>query len=92
MIIKSTAKFRYYVCNDLINQDDDGEDQVSIYRTWFDSDEKLDPREAVKLAEEEGDWKIDIGQGDWGKVDSYYIEIQDRETKEYSTLAEEFRF
>ena len=38
---------RYYIFQDLIDFDDDGDEQVSIYRTWIESEKQLTPRQVV---------------------------------------------
>ena len=74
---------RYYVSQDLINLNDDGDEQVSIYQTSVDSETKLLPHEVIALAGEEVDWKIIFGEGDLDKVNMYFIEGKDLQTNNY---------
>jgi len=74
---------RYYVSQDLIDLDDDGDEQVSIYKSSVDSDTKLSPHEVIALVEEEADWEIIFGEGDWDKIDMYFIEGKDLQTNNY---------
>ena len=74
---------RYYVSQDLIDLDDDGDEQVSGYQSSVDSETKLSPHEVIALAEEEADWKIILGEGDWDKIDMYFIEGKDLQTNNY---------
>lgn len=68
---------RYYIFQDLVDFNDDGDEQVSTYRTWIESKNQLTPRQVIDRAIEEANWKIDFGQGDWGKVDTYVVEGRD---------------
>ena len=73
----------YYIFQYLIDFDDDGDEQVSVYQTWIKSEKQLTPRQVIDRAEEEADWKIDFGQGDWEKVDTYVIEGKDLQSNSY---------
>lgn len=68
------CNYRYYVYADLIDLDDFGKKQVSTYSTCTDSATRLTPTEALELAIEEYDWRIDYGQGEWDRVDTCIIE------------------
>ena len=68
---------RYDIFQDLVDFDDDGDEQVSIYRTWIESEKQLTPRQVIDRAVEEANWKIDFGQGELEKVDTYVIEGRD---------------
>tara|TARA_X000000950_G_scaffold179192_1_gene217400 strand:+ start:2278 stop:2532 length:255 start_codon:yes stop_codon:yes gene_type:complete len=74
---------RYYIFKDLINFDDDDDEQVSVYRTWIESEKQLTPQQVIDLAEEKADWKIDFGQGDFEKVDTYVIKGKDLQSNSY---------
>ena len=74
---------RYYIFKDLIDFDDDGDEQVSVYRTWIESERQLTPRQVIDRAEEEADWNINFGQGDLEKVDTYVIEGKDLQSNSY---------
>ena len=74
---------RYCIFKDLIDFDDDGDEQVSVYRTWIESEKQLTPQQVIDLAEEKADWKIYFGQGDFEKVDAYVIEGKDLQSNSY---------
>ena len=74
---------RYYIFTDLIDFDDDGVEQVSVYRTLIESERQLTPRQVIDLAEVKADWKIDFGQGDFEKVDTYVIEGKDLQSNSF---------
>ena len=74
---------RYYIFKDLINFDDDDDEQVSVYRTWIESEKQLTPRQVIDRAVEEANWKIDFGQGDFEKVDTYVIKGKDLQSNSY---------
>ena len=68
------TNFRFYVCTDAVCLDDNGEEQVSVYRTIIDSDVPLQIDQIIEKAEHEGDWRIAFGEGDWNLIDKYTIE------------------
>jgi len=70
--------YRYYVCADIVDLDDDGEEQASIYSTFIYSDDLMQLDQIIEQAEEEGDWKIAFGEGDWDLLDTYTIEVTDK--------------
>ena len=74
---------RYHIFKDLIDFDDDSDEQVSVYRTWIESEKQFTPQQVIDLAEEKADWKIDFGQGDFEKVDTYVIEGKDLQSNSY---------
>ena len=56
------------------NEDDNGDEQVSIRQTWIDADTSYTYDQIIEEAEEDDDWKILFGEGSEDKVDDYVIE------------------
>ena len=71
------TNYRYYVFKDVVDLDDDGEEQVSAYRTMLDSTSRMQIDQIIEMAEQAGDWKIAFGEGDWNLIDKYAIEEKD---------------
>lgn len=71
------SHYRYYVFLGYIDLDDDGEEQASIYRTSIDSDTPLNVDQIIEIADEEDDWKIAFGEGNWDLIGAYTIEKKD---------------
>ena len=71
----NTTLHNYYLCADVIDTDDDGDDQVSLYKCSFTSEKYLTPTEAVKYAETHGEWNVHLfGEGDESNVDTAVVE------------------
>jgi hypothetical protein len=85
-----TPCFRYYIFCDLIDQDDNGDDQVSIYSNWFDSDYRLTPDQVIDLAYEDGDWRINFAAGDEDSVDTCVIEEWQPQTDQLEVIANKY--
>ena len=66
--------YRFYIITDVVDLDDNGKEQVSVYSTWIDSDTPMQIDQIIEKAENEGDWKIAFGEGDWDLIDKYTIE------------------
>jgi hypothetical protein len=80
-------KFKYYVFNDCMDFDDFGDQQVSIYSTWIESEFKLTPDQVIDIAEEKADWRIAFGEGDEDLCDTYKIEEKDLTTGSLLVIA-----
>ena len=70
-----TTLHNYHLYADVIDQDDDGDDQVSIYRCSFAFEKYLTPTDALKYAETHGDWEVHLfGEGEESKVGTALLE------------------
>jgi hypothetical protein len=68
------TNYRYYVFKDAVDLNDDGEEQASIYRTMIDTASPMQVDQIIEKAEQNADWKIAFGEGDWNLIDKYTIE------------------
>jgi hypothetical protein len=67
--------FAYFVSTDSdAFPTDDGDYQVSLLTQKVFSSKQLTDDEAVELAEEEGDWEIQFGEGDYATLNEYQVE------------------
>jgi hypothetical protein len=82
--------FKYYVFTDKIDNDDNGDEQVSVYSQIVRSDEKLTPDQIIDFAESNADWKIQFGEGDESLVDTYVIEEFDTISGETTVIADKY--
>ena len=80
--------FKYYVFTDKIDNDDNGDEQASVYSKIVRSDEKLTPDQIIDFAESNADWKIQFGEGDESLVDTYVIEELDTISGETTVIAD----
>ena len=66
---------KYYFCADVIDQDDNGGDQVSLYKCTFETEKYLTPTEAVKHAETFEGWEVHLfGHGEKSRVGTALVE------------------
>ena len=82
--------FKYYVFSDQIDNDDNGDEQVSVYRTQFRSDKKLTPDQVIEIAALDTDWKVEYGVGEESRVDTYVIEELDTISGETTVIADKY--
>ena len=82
--------FKYYVFTDKIDNDDNGDEQVSVYSQIVRSDEKLTPDQIIDFAESKADWKIQFGEGDESLVDTYVIEEFNTISGETTVIADKY--
>jgi len=80
--------FKYYIFTDKIDNDDNGDEQASVYSKIVRSDEKLTPDQIIDFAESNADWKIQFGEGDESLVDTYVIEELDTISGETTVIAD----
>jgi hypothetical protein len=82
--------FKYYVFTDQIDNDDNGDEQVSVYKTQFRSDKKLTPYQVIEITALGADWKVEYGVGDESRVDTYVIEELDTISGETTVIADKY--
>jgi|TARA_B100001094_G_scaffold285546_1_gene299757 hypothetical protein len=66
---------------------DDGGEQINLYKISFSSEVYLTAEQAVAKAEEIGEWKIlSFGEGEWSREGKYSIGYLNRESWEEWTV------
>ena len=66
---------------------DDGEEQINLYKISFSSEVYLTAEQAVAKAEERGEWEIlSFGEGEWSREGKYSIGYLNRESWEEWTV------
>ena len=69
------AQTKFHIFTDCVDRDDEGNDQVSIYKTIVLGDVNATDDELICLAEQQNDWNVvAYGEGDESKVGHYTIE------------------
>lgn len=71
----TATQTKFHIFTDMVDTDDEGNDQVSIYKTIVLGDGNATDGELIFQAEQQNDWNVvAFGEGDESKVGKYTIE------------------